>query len=511
MKIAILITCNDGSEFAARHPDDGEKFISLLAPIRPDWEFVPIPARDDVLPRRADAYDGYIICGSPASVHDTHGWVENLLRFIRNIHELRIPVFGCCFGHQAIAHALGGEVSPNRAGWSVGTESMRIVRQDPWLPADCDRIELYSAHEEQVTLLPPGGRILGTCPNCPVASLAIGNHVFTTQYHPEMTRPFVEDLVEEMKDELGSQIDAARAMAGRTAEGSRFATWIARFLEYGSACRHSSSGDIADPVGERYEAAMDIARLAGERANRYFSNLQDLAVESKGPGDLVSEADRDVERLIRSEIERRFPGDGVIGEELAGRPAETCFNWVIDPIDGTANFLRGISAWVVSIACIRDSKTVIGIVHDPVHGETFHCRRMHGSRLNSSPCQAAQDTTLSGGRIGIGRSGKCGKASTSALMQRLIDDELQFVLLGSGALGIAHVAAGRSLGFIEEYQNAWDCLAGLLLVEEAGGIVFEHDVGQLIAGGGRIVTSAPMVSEHIRSIAEHAFKINADQ
>ncbi len=510
MKIAILITCNDQSEFVARHPDDGEKFISLLAPVRPDWEFVPVPVRDNVIPQRADEYDGYIICGSSASVHDSHEWVENLLEFIRSIHELRIPVFGCCFGHQAIALALEGEVSDNNAGWLVGTETMRIVRKDPWFPADAERIQLYSAHQERVTSLPPGARILGTSPFCPVASLAIGDHVFTTQFHPEMTRPYVEEMIEEMADELGDRIDAARVMASRDAEGSRFAHWIAHFLEYASTSRDASNGDVPDPVGERYQAALDIARLAGDRARWYFDNLQDLAVESKGPGDLVSEADRDVEGLIRSEIERRFPGDGVIGEELAGKPAETCFNWVIDPIDGTANFLRAIPAWVVSIACLRDSKTVIGVIHDPVHGETFHCRRNHGCWLNSRPCQAGRDTMLSEGRIGIGLSRKCGRTSSSVLLGRILDNGVQFVLLGSGALGIAHVASGRSLGFIEEYQNAWDCLAGLLLVEEAGGIVFGLDVDQMIAGGGRIVTAAPMVSGHIRSMAEHAFDGNAD-
>ena len=108
--IAILLTSNDTSAFAARHPDDGEKFRRLLQPLRTDWRFVTISVKDNVFPASADDFDGYVIAGSPASVLDQHDWIAKLLEFIRELHDRRVPVVGACFGHQAIALDLRGSL-----------------------------------------------------------------------------------------------------------------------------------------------------------------------------------------------------------------------------------------------------------------------------------------------------------------------------------------------------------------------------------------------------------------
>ena len=505
MKIAILITCSDESDFSKRHPDDGQKFISLLSAVRSGWEFCPIPVRDSVFPDSPDEYDAYIVCGSVASVNGQDRWIGRLLDFIRQLDANRIPLFGCCFGHQAIAKALGGEVSGNPNGWSAGIETTRIVRTEDWMPRDAGQIDLYSFHLEQVSELPSGCRVVGTSRNCPIASLARGNHVFTTQYHPEMSASYATELVEDMAAELAGRLTDSRDRVRGRAQGTEFAEWIARFLEFASVSRITADRGTPDPVGERHNAALDMARRAGASALRYFRDVSNLKVESKGPGDLVSEADMAVEQLVRDEISSRFPDDGIVGEEFGHKPANTGFTWVIDPIDGTANFVRGIPSWCVIIACIRDSVTVSGIIFDPTNDELYHCRRNGGAWLNDRPVRTANLQSVSNGITGFGYSPSFCKDSTIALVSLLLDKRCSIARKGSGALDIAYVACGRYVSFIEERHKVWDCLAGLLLVEEAGGIVLEHDPDKLIEEGGRIVVSGPFVFEEIRSIADKAF------
>ena len=505
MKIAILITCNDASEFVRSHPDDGEKFRELMSAVRPGWEYCPLHVSANEFPESVDDFDGYVVCGSSASVHDGDDWISRLLNLIRQIDSNGIPLFGCCFGHQAIAKALGGEVARNDFGWSAGTETTRFVRVEDWMPTGGDEISLYSFHHEQVSRLPAGCRVVGTNPICPISSFARGDHVFTTQYHPEMPKAFAKALVEEMESDLGDGLADARTSVEGGAQGPEFASWIARFLEFAHVSRTTRRRGTPDPVAERHDAAIEIARLAGAMALRYFRQLPKLHVESKGPGDFVSEADRNVEQLVRAEIGNRFPEDGIVGEEFGGGRANSSFTWVIDPIDGTTNFVSAIHAWCVSIACVRDSTTVVGVIHDPVHNEMHHCRRNRGTFLNGTATAVSRVTDLADAHLGVGFSSKFRAETTLALFKRLLNDRVMFSRTGSGALGLAHVASGRHDGFIEEHQNVWDCIAGLLLVEEAGGMVLEHDPDQLLEAGGRIAVANPFVFEAVRSIATDAF------
>ena len=506
MKIAILITCIDKSDFARRHPDDGEKFRVLLSAVRPDWEYVPFRVSDLEFPEVLDDFDGYVVCGSCASANDDLEWVLRLLDMIREADAASLPVFGCCFGHQAVAKALGGKVARNGFGWSAGIETTDFNRREDWMPDGLGSLEVYSFHQEQVTELPAGCRIVGTNRRTPVASFARGDHIFTSQYHPEITQPFIADLVEDMADALGHGADESRRHAAKEAQGPEFAELIALFFEHASVSRTTGRRQTPDPVSERHLAAKDMARMAGEMALRYFGELSKLHIERKGPGDLVSEADRNVEELVRSEIKRRFPDDGIIGEEFANKEADSAFTWVIDPIDGTANYVRGIPAWCVSIACVRDAATVVGVIFDPVHDEMHHCRRNRGTWLNEAPQRVVQSPVLTDFTAGIGFSSKFRKATTLAMLEGLLENRLVFARSGSGALGLAHVACGRYNCFLEEHQNAWDCMAGLLLVEEAGGIVQDHCAETLLKQGGKVVVSGPFAFEAIRSIADKAFR-----
>lgn len=225
MRIAILMTNTDESAFAQRHPKDGEKFPALLREVRPDWDFDVYSVKDGVFPETLDGVDGVLITGSPASVHDGEAWIDRLEALIRDIAETRLPVFGACFGHQAIAKALGGTVSYNPQGWVLGSVQTRLF--------DLDRtVSAYAAHKEQVTALPETAQVVAETPGCPIAGFAMGTHILTTQYHPEMTDGFVAALLEEMAQDTDPDvIRAAKDSLSHPADRQILAEWMAQFFE----------------------------------------------------------------------------------------------------------------------------------------------------------------------------------------------------------------------------------------------------------------------------------------
>ncbi|RUW51270.1 inositol monophosphatase family protein, partial [Mesorhizobium sp. M8A.F.Ca.ET.021.01.1.1] len=156
----------------------------------------------------------------------------------------------------------------------------------------------------------------------------------------------------------------------------------------------------------RMRFAIDLARRAGELGLRYFRDLDSLTIESKGHQDLVSQADREVELFIRAAIAADYPRDGIVGEEHASVAGSTGHVWVIDPIDGTANFVRGIPAWCVVIACARDGETIVGVIHEPSTGETFHGRLGGGAFVNGRPMRTSAATSLEEGSVGTGFSNR---------------------------------------------------------------------------------------------------------
>ncbi len=224
----------------------------------------------------------------------------------------------------------------------------------------------------------------------------------------------------------------------------------------------------------RDAAAQRIARQAGELAHDYFSRRGTLAVEAKGAQDYVSQADRAVETLIRAELAREFPNDAFLGEETAASfsGGEERI-WIVDPIDGTHNFLRGAHYYCVSIAYVEHGRREIGVVFDPEHGELFHARRDHGAwrthregeeRLCVNDC-----TSLASAFVCLGHHDRYPEPRVMAIRQALMEAGTAVRSLGAGALQLAHVAAGRYDAFVELSLNAWDAMAGLLLIEEAGG------------------------------------------
>ncbi len=256
----------------------------------------------------------------------------------------------------------------------------------------------------------------------------------------------------------------------------------------------------------RYEFALDICREAGELALSYFEGTATLRVEQKGPQDWVSEADKEVETFLRARIEASWPSDGIYGEEHENKPGESGFDWVIDPIDGTTNFVNGIPAWTVVLAGVYGAQTEIGVIHDPNASETFSARRGAGATLNGQSLAVASDIDMASGSVAVGYSNRVPVTNVLPVLEDVVNSGAMFHRNASGALSLAYVAAGRLLGYVEEHMNAWDCLAGQLLVEEAGGVVEQRDAGEMIREGGRVVVGTPDVFPVLKAICDKAWQ-----
>jgi myo-inositol-1(or 4)-monophosphatase len=258
-------------------------------------------------------------------------------------------------------------------------------------------------------------------------------------------------------------------------------------------------------IRTRLDFAKKLTKKAGEKALVYFESIGDLVVQQKGAQDLVSNADLEVEVFIRKHIAESYPNDGIVGEEHANVEGTSGYTWVIDPIDGTANFLTAIPSWCVVLACVHDDQTKLGVVYEPSHNEMFWGAMGTGAFLNDKPMQVSPSTTLSVGSTGIGMNGRTATDLTVSYIKKLVDRGGVFYRNASGALMLSYVAAGRLIGYAEPHMNAWDCLAGQLLIAEAGGCVEHQSANDMLINGGRVVTSGPGVFEEMVKIANEAY------
>ncbi|MBR9766673.1 MAG: inositol monophosphatase [Rhodobacteraceae bacterium] len=233
-------------------------------------------------------------------------------------------------------------------------------------------------------------------------------------------------------------------------------------------------------------ARLDCARLAIARAAdlalEHFHNLGALAIETKtGPGDPVSQADRGVEDLLRHEIASAFPEDSILGEERGLESGPSGWTWVIDPIDGTMPFLHGLPSWTVVLCLLQGDRTVAGLIAEPCRDRLYRAEAGRGAWLETAGCApqrltASPATDLAGQVVACGPGARIHAARIGSVVTRLTAAEASFMRNGSAALSLALVAAGHYAGFHEPELSAWDCLAGQLLVREAGGRTSPFDL-----------------------------------
>lgn len=217
----------------------------------------------------------------------------------------------------------------------------------------------------------------------------------------------------------------------------------------------------------RLNAAIVAALAAGALMRRARGGAGQRVLGVKGKQDFVTRTDGACERLIRAELAACFPDDGFLGEETGGAPGETV--WVVDPIDGTINFLRGLPHFVVSIALYHRGRTELGVIYNPTTDELFTARRGHGALLNHRPIGVSRCASLGVARIAAGYTQRGSRRRHVALVDSLLKSGADLVQVNSAASCLAMVAAGRIDGYCEKELRSWDILAGMLLVREAGG------------------------------------------
>ena len=242
---------------------------------------------------------------------------------------------------------------------------------------------------------------------------------------------------------------------------------------------------------DRLDFCRTLAVQAGRHAHAAFGRA---AVSMKGRHDVVTTMDGEVERDIREAIAERYPHDAVFGEEGGG--AYGARLWLIDPIDGTANYARGIPRYAVSIGYLEDRVPTVGVVYDPSHDRLYAAARGEGAWCNDERLAVSECADLDAASVEAGWSTRRPAADYLALLARVFAAGCSPRRLGSGALGLADVAAGRFDAYCELHINAWDCAAGILLVTEAGGRCNDFFGGEgLRLGNPLLATNAALADK----------------
>ncbi|MGV6872271.1 inositol monophosphatase family protein [Pseudochelatococcus sp. B33] len=265
------------------------------------------------------------------------------------------------------------------------------------------------------------------------------------------------------------------------------------------------------PDDPRFALARDVILDAGRAALAFFADPSSLRTEAKlGGQDVVSEADRAVEELIRGRIGQVFPDDGILGEEQGLVAGSSGFLWVVDPIDGTSCFLHGLDQWCISIAVMDGPETVLGLIHRPTTGDLFVARKHGGAFLNGRPMRVDAAAFIDSALVGVGANFRIPAGRIAAFIRVLLEAGGMFVRSGSGALMLAEVASGRLAGYYEPHINAWDCMAGLLLIREAGGWTAPFPpAGAGLLDGGPVIGCAGGVGDDLRALVERSLEIAA--
>jgi myo-inositol-1(or 4)-monophosphatase len=235
------------------------------------------------------------------------------------------------------------------------------------------------------------------------------------------------------------------------------------------------------------------ARHAGRILLRYFEHADQVAVASKSRNDFVSEVDRSAEAAIIQELRAKFPGHAILAEE-SGAHEGSDYEWVIDPLDGTTNYLHGFPQFSVSIALKYRGRLEQAVVYDPLREEMFTASRGQGAQLNDRRLRVAGRTSLEGALIGTGFPfrDQTHVDTYLGMLKAMMQDTAGIRRPGSAALDFAYVAAGRLDGFWELALAQWDFAAGALLVSEAGGAVSD------LAGGDRYLQTGNLVAGNLK-------------
>jgi myo-inositol-1(or 4)-monophosphatase len=252
---------------------------------------------------------------------------------------------------------------------------------------------------------------------------------------------------------------------------------------------------------------MKAARKAGRALAKDFREVENLQVSRKGAGDFVSKADIQAEQIIKSELMNARPTYGWLAEEGGEEPGtDPTRRWIVDPLDGTTNFLHGLPHWAVSIALEHKGQIVAGAVYDPSKDELFFAEKGEGAWMNESRIRVSARSTLieSIFATGLPFGGRADLPLTLQDLARLLPATAGVRRFGAASLDLAYVAAGRYDGFWERRLQRWDIAAGLLIAREAGALAEPMVEGQDILGSGGVICANEPIFEKFSKIIRNA-------
>lgn len=241
--------------------------------------------------------------------------------------------------------------------------------------------------------------------------------------------------------------------------------------------------------------AIEAARAAGNIIIRAMGRLDKVKIAEKRPNDFVTEVDQRAEQEIISIIHKAYPQHGILGEE-SGEQKGNDYIWIIDPIDGTRNFIHGFPHFAVSIGVMYKNKIEHGVIYDPIHQELFTASRGKGAQLNERRIRVSQRKRLNECLFGTGfayRHINKDDTTQGQILQMILPLCGDIRRAGAATLDLAYVACGRLDGFWEMGLKLWDIAAGILLVKEAGGIVSDLSGGEDYLKSGDVVAANPMI------------------
>lgn len=264
-----------------------------------------------------------------------------------------------------------------------------------------------------------------------------------------------------------------------------------------------------DPI---VNTGIKAARRAGSLMIRYLDRLEQVQVEKKGRRDFVSEIDRLAEEEIIAIIRQGYPGHRILAEESGVNPGrdhtdDNVPEWIVDPLDGTTNFLHADPHFAVSIGVRKGGNLEHAIIYDPLRDELFTASRNQGAQLNSRRIRVSGKGNLNESLLGTGFSVRNLEKVDNVMrvMRGLLPRVSNLKISGSAALDLAYVACGRLDGYWEQGINAWDMAAGSLLVREAGGLVADFSGGQDFLERGDVVAANPRLFNELLTVVRTRF------
>lgn len=232
--IAILNAINPATSKVDWNGTPVDAYIRFLKSVEAPFRYTGYQVAEGEFPTSPEAHDAYVITGSPSGAYESDPWISELSQFIRDSYQMGKKLVGICFGHQILAHSLGGHVAKSEKGWGIGRRTFTVSSTKPWMTTPAGDCSLYFVHQDQVMALPPTAELLGGNEFCPNVLYTIKDQVLGIQGHPEISRRIMDDLLfGEFKEHL-PQDDWATAVASvenGTPDNQLFAQWVVNFLQ----------------------------------------------------------------------------------------------------------------------------------------------------------------------------------------------------------------------------------------------------------------------------------------